>query len=210
MVCTSPRCTLPRPAPQGRLRRVPPPPAASGCTGKSGWWRRWPWWRPEVDVTGFYDVIHRRRDVRGEFTGAPVPTEVLDRILGAAHTAPNVGLSRPCDFVLIRDRTPGPRSAITSRPNARSSQASSWRDSVSAGSASTGNSSSGTCSTSPPSSGRWPGCAWAQSPPCRPPPTWNGTAGDTAPHWPRSCTRNGRGDWSVADRCGWSPLRGRG
>jgi 5,6-dimethylbenzimidazole synthase len=28
---------------------------------------------------------------------------VLDRILGAAHTAPSVGLSQPWDFVLVRD-----------------------------------------------------------------------------------------------------------
>jgi 5,6-dimethylbenzimidazole synthase len=56
-----------------------------------------------MDVAGFYDVVHRRRDVRGEFTGAPVPTEVLGRILGAAHTAPSVGLSQPWDFVLVRD-----------------------------------------------------------------------------------------------------------
>jgi 5,6-dimethylbenzimidazole synthase len=52
---------------------------------------------------GFYDVVHRRRDVRGEFTGEVVPTEVLHRILDAAHTAPSVGLSQPWDFVLIRD-----------------------------------------------------------------------------------------------------------
>ncbi|MFY9805946.1 MAG: 5,6-dimethylbenzimidazole synthase [Pseudonocardiaceae bacterium] len=56
-----------------------------------------------MDVAGFYEVVHRRRDVRGEFTGAPVPTEVLHRILGAAHAAPSVGLSQPWDFVLIRD-----------------------------------------------------------------------------------------------------------
>ena len=49
-----------------------------------------------------YDVIHRRRDVRGQFTGAPVPAEVLDRILGAAHAAPSVGLTQPWDFVLVR------------------------------------------------------------------------------------------------------------
>ncbi|MGB8995385.1 MAG: 5,6-dimethylbenzimidazole synthase [Pseudonocardiaceae bacterium] len=55
-----------------------------------------------MDVAGFYEVVHRRRDVRGEFTGAPVPTEVLHRILGAAHAAPSVGLSQPWDFVLIR------------------------------------------------------------------------------------------------------------
>ena len=48
-------------------------------------------------------VVHRRRDVQGEFTGEVVPTDVLRRILDAAHTAPSVGLSQPWDFVLIRD-----------------------------------------------------------------------------------------------------------
>ncbi len=51
-----------------------------------------------------YDVIHRRRDVRGQFTGAPVAAEVLDRILAAAHAAPSVGLSQPWDFIVVRDR----------------------------------------------------------------------------------------------------------
>ena len=51
-----------------------------------------------------YDVIHRRRDVRGQFTGAPIPTAVLDRVLAAAHAAPSVGLSQPWDFVVVRDR----------------------------------------------------------------------------------------------------------
>ncbi|PSK62873.1 5,6-dimethylbenzimidazole synthase [Micromonospora sp. MH33] len=50
-----------------------------------------------------YDVIHRRRDVRAEFTGEPVPDDVLDRILTAAHAAPSVGNSQPWDFVLVRD-----------------------------------------------------------------------------------------------------------
>src|SRR5437764_12760719 len=54
--------------------------------------------------TQFYDVIHRRRDVRGQFTGAPVAAEVLDRILAAAHAAPSVGLSQPWDFIVVRDR----------------------------------------------------------------------------------------------------------
>ena len=51
-----------------------------------------------------YDVIHRRRDVRGQFTGAPVAAEVLDRVLAAAHAAPSVGLSQPWDFIVVRDR----------------------------------------------------------------------------------------------------------
>lgn len=52
-----------------------------------------------------YDIIHRRRDVRGEFTGAPIPDAVLDQILTAAHAAPSVGLSQPWDFVVVRDRS---------------------------------------------------------------------------------------------------------
>jgi len=59
-----------------------------------------PWRHPDG---GFYDVVHHRRDVRSEFTGEVVPTDVLRRILDAAHTAPSVGLSQPWDFVLIRD-----------------------------------------------------------------------------------------------------------
>ncbi|MFI5841769.1 5,6-dimethylbenzimidazole synthase [Catenuloplanes sp. NPDC051500] len=51
-----------------------------------------------------YEIIHRRRDVRGEFTGEPLPEATLDRILAAAHAAPSVGLSQPWDFVVIRSR----------------------------------------------------------------------------------------------------------
>ncbi|GIE50580.1 5,6-dimethylbenzimidazole synthase [Amorphoplanes nipponensis] len=51
-----------------------------------------------------YETINRRRDVRGEFTGDPVPPPALDRILAAAHAAPSVGLSQPWDFILVRDR----------------------------------------------------------------------------------------------------------
>jgi 5,6-dimethylbenzimidazole synthase len=50
-----------------------------------------------------YDVIHRRRDVRGEFTGEPIPEDVLHRILAAAHAAPSVGLSQPWDFIIVED-----------------------------------------------------------------------------------------------------------
>src|SRR5687768_5568523 len=51
----------------------------------------------------FYDVLYRRRDTRGEFTGAPIPPEVLRRVLTAAHAAPSVGLSQPWDFIIVRD-----------------------------------------------------------------------------------------------------------
>jgi 5,6-dimethylbenzimidazole synthase len=56
-----------------------------------------------AQATGLYDVMFRRRDTRGEFTGAPVPPDVLERVLTAAHAAPSVGLSQPWDFVLVDD-----------------------------------------------------------------------------------------------------------
>ena len=51
-----------------------------------------------------YDVINRRRDVRGQFTGGTVEPDVLLRVLGAAHAAPSVGLTQPWDFIVVRDR----------------------------------------------------------------------------------------------------------
>lgn len=54
-------------------------------------------------AAGLYDVIARRRDVRAEFTGSPVPDDVLHRVLEAAHRAPSVGMTQPWDFVLVRD-----------------------------------------------------------------------------------------------------------
>ena len=52
---------------------------------------------------GLYEAVHQRRDVRGQFTGAPVDDATLWRVLGAAHAAPSVGLSQPWDFVLVDD-----------------------------------------------------------------------------------------------------------
>jgi 5,6-dimethylbenzimidazole synthase len=51
-----------------------------------------------------YEVIHQRRDVRSQFTGEPIDPAVLDRLLGAAHAAPSVGMSQPWDFVLVYDQ----------------------------------------------------------------------------------------------------------
>jgi 5,6-dimethylbenzimidazole synthase len=50
-----------------------------------------------------YDVIEARRDVRAQFTGAPIAPAVLLRILGAAHAAPSVGMTQPWDFILVTD-----------------------------------------------------------------------------------------------------------
>jgi 5,6-dimethylbenzimidazole synthase len=54
-------------------------------------------------LESFYDVVHRRRDVRGEFTGDAVDPLVLNRLLEAAHAAPSVGLSQPWDFIVVTD-----------------------------------------------------------------------------------------------------------
>lgn len=56
------------------------------------------------DLAGLYDTIHRRRDVRGQFTGEAVEPEALRRVLGAAHAAPSVGLSQPWDFIVVDDQ----------------------------------------------------------------------------------------------------------
>lgn len=56
----------------------------------------------DAPFANLYEVLHRRRDVRGEFTGGEIDEEKLHRVLTAAHSAPSVGLSQPWDFLLIR------------------------------------------------------------------------------------------------------------
>ncbi len=56
-----------------------------------------------VHLDSIYETIHRRRDVRGQFTGAPIDPDALRRVLDAAHAAPSVGLTQPWDFVLVDD-----------------------------------------------------------------------------------------------------------
>lgn len=50
---------------------------------------------------GLYRAIHERRDVRSQFLPDPIPTDVLARLLDAAHHAPSVGFMQPWDFILI-------------------------------------------------------------------------------------------------------------
>jgi 5,6-dimethylbenzimidazole synthase len=50
-----------------------------------------------------YRVIHERRDVRRGFLPEPMPDELLQRLLAAAHQAPSVGLMQPWRFILVRD-----------------------------------------------------------------------------------------------------------
>ena len=51
-----------------------------------------------------YEVIRTRRDIRHFAPGRDVASDVLERILDAAHHAPSVGFSQPWGFVLVRDQ----------------------------------------------------------------------------------------------------------
>src|SRR5690606_26336258 len=75
------------------------PAVRPGLTRASGWREL----RAPLMSSDLYEAIFRRRDVRAEFTGEPIPDDTLERILTAAHAAPSVGNSQPWDFVLVRD-----------------------------------------------------------------------------------------------------------
>ncbi|WP_113554776.1 5,6-dimethylbenzimidazole synthase [Rhizobiales bacterium] len=49
-----------------------------------------------------YRAIETRRDVRDEFLPAPLPEDLIGRLLAAAHSAPSVGFMQPWNFVLVR------------------------------------------------------------------------------------------------------------
>jgi len=55
----------------------------------------------EIDVV--YRVIRERRDMR-HFLSDPVDTQILKRMVEAAHLAPSVGMMQPWRFLRITDR----------------------------------------------------------------------------------------------------------
>ncbi len=57
--------------------------------------------RAEIDA--LYKVMAARRDMR-HFSSEPLPPELLERLLAAAHLAPSVGLMQPWRFIRVRDR----------------------------------------------------------------------------------------------------------
>lgn len=57
----------------------------------------------QAEREAVYRAIIERRDVRRGFLEIPLPEDVLDRLLAAAHSAPSVGLMQPSRFVVIRD-----------------------------------------------------------------------------------------------------------
>ena len=57
----------------------------------------------EAEREAVYRVIAERRDVRRGFLDAPLPEDLIGRLLAAAHSAPSVGLMQPSRFIVIRD-----------------------------------------------------------------------------------------------------------
>jgi 5,6-dimethylbenzimidazole synthase len=55
------------------------------------------------EIEALYKVMAARRDMR-HFSSEPLPAELLQRLLIAAHLAPSVGLMQPWRFIRIRDR----------------------------------------------------------------------------------------------------------
>src|SRR3984885_5351155 len=57
----------------------------------------------ENERRAVYRAIRERRDVRRGFLPEPIPDELLNRLLEAAHNAPSVGMMQPWRFIVIRD-----------------------------------------------------------------------------------------------------------
>jgi 5,6-dimethylbenzimidazole synthase len=57
----------------------------------------------ESERAAVYRAIDTRRDVRDQFLPTPLPEELVERLLKAAHAAPSVGFMQPWNFILIRD-----------------------------------------------------------------------------------------------------------
>ncbi|MGH9595200.1 MAG: 5,6-dimethylbenzimidazole synthase [Edaphobacter sp.] len=57
----------------------------------------------ENEREAVYRAIRERRDVRRGFLPEPMPDELLNKLLEAAHNAPSVGLMQPWRFIVIRN-----------------------------------------------------------------------------------------------------------
>lgn len=57
----------------------------------------------DAERGGVYRAIFERRDVRSQFLPDPIPADVLERLLRAAHHAPSVGFMQPWDFIVVED-----------------------------------------------------------------------------------------------------------
>ncbi|CVI17147.1 5,6-dimethylbenzimidazole synthase [Rhizobium rhizogenes] len=57
----------------------------------------------EGEREAIYRAIETRRDVRDQFLPDPLPEDVVERLLKAAHSAPSVGFMQPWNFTLVTD-----------------------------------------------------------------------------------------------------------
>ncbi len=57
----------------------------------------------DSDKQAVYRAIETRRDVRDQFLPDPLPEELVERLLKAAHAAPSVGFMQPWNFTLVTD-----------------------------------------------------------------------------------------------------------
>ncbi len=57
----------------------------------------------EIERQAVYRAIRERRDVRRGYLPEPIPDDLMDRLLQAAHDAPSVGLMQPWRFIVVRD-----------------------------------------------------------------------------------------------------------
>src|SRR5665213_745110 len=60
------------------------------------------WQFSDADREALYRIVAARRDVR-RFRSDPIETDLVQRLLGAAHAAPSVGHSQPWRFVVVTD-----------------------------------------------------------------------------------------------------------
>ena len=58
----------------------------------------------DVDREAVYRAIFTRRDVRSQFLPGAIPSDVLDRLLLAAHHAPSVGFMQPWNFIIVTEQ----------------------------------------------------------------------------------------------------------
>lgn len=57
----------------------------------------------EAEKQAVYKAINTRRDVRDQFLPTPLPDDLVEKLLQAAHHAPSVGFMQPWNFILIRE-----------------------------------------------------------------------------------------------------------
>jgi nicotinate-nucleotide--dimethylbenzimidazole phosphoribosyltransferase len=97
------------------LERPPLPPGFDDSRARDRRAEPAGWRFSDQEREAVWRAIRERRDIR-RFRTDPLPDELLDRLLEAAHSAPSVGLMQPWRFVVVRsDETRAAMQALASR-----------------------------------------------------------------------------------------------